>query len=1171
MRYSPLLDRLAALPLSLLVRAADTQHDADRVACFCPFCKGKSATPHFIIFKEKKGGLYGTPVERWYCTETRRGGYGAVELMAAMRGLPMAGDDLRQLCLSLAKIAGLEFPELAHSDWRSVAERPQQQFSFQPTVDFTPQELEALGCTVSIDKDNIVHYGFGTWRTGGWQFSPKMLNDDFRIYSLMSATLPAVRRGGDDVSEVIYGTPWNPLFVCFTDQSMQSGCIFRPATSMPPIVFSNNDGDTPRKVSRWLAGDSVLMRAIELRNETTTGVKRAIDEIQPDESYKKFNTEWKGSEQVDVPIPDNEIKARNVIYCTSPQDAVSTYYHLQALRETYDGTGTGDIYYHVAFTYGRVGFSTVHHRKLQRFADRVYILFPNDMTSLRQSRTVCRRFRDVWRAALPESFKNVAYRRYSRLYNHEVNTVRDFFLAYRMNREESYQYDDDVNKLFRTVLGSALTTNPFEYKEKRDRHGNLKEHFFTIDPATVWEFMASEGYVRDVRPDAPDKIGRFVHLDWPFVDELDKPSMVAATNACLVDYARSVARDGTDDFVLMKQAVARSKEINEKTIVALPAFTVDYTGGYGSDVDHFFYENGALRITKNEITLIPYSQLDFNVDRSEVLHWRFGFPFKGNNVPFGIDENPEYQNRKKEIEQNSRKVDDNGRPMYTLQQIAQQRSDLVAWGRTHRWIVDFHGKSPKDLWPPLRVVRGFANEHWDSEEELLRDGRQFSGEDLAELNGHFANLMFCLGRILWRFRDSKSNCIPYLMENTVENERKAQGGSGKSSFVKVFAACAGYVYNVDCKNLEDKNNLAKSLATFRLHHDRIVHWEDWTNRSGIEQLYNYATSGFSIRKMFTDTQTVSLSEGPGMVVTSNYPPSNMDDSTMRRLCIGGFSHRFCGENSVQNRAARQISDVMPDFAPSGNVENMKLETRNQIAYICATAVQFVMRFDEKVDAPQEDLKYRTLVRSLGDSFVRWAQHFFDQTWIYGAPVDFESAMQEYVTEYADASDGKVAMYSRKAFRERVETYCQSIGVVLNPQHLYKAGSSAERKRYFQLKAWVTQRYFYGKEWEGDDTVQPKQIRTLESSQYVVFFYRIGKDKIPADNAELKAVYRDFLRRPDPAPILDEDGNAVTLSDDEQRRWRDYKDRKQGKRILQAPAAQGAAAPVVQQDDEDLPF
>ncbi|MCP5978845.1 hypothetical protein NL364_30590, partial [Klebsiella pneumoniae] len=80
-------------------------------------------------------------------------------------------------------------------------------------------------------------------------------------------------------------------------------------------------------------------------------------------------------------------------------------------------------------------------------------------------------------------------------------------------------------------------------------------------------------------------------------------------------------------------------------------------------------------------------------DRSEVLHWRYATPFKGDNVPFTIDENPEYIGRKALIEEHRNQTDDNGHPLYTLQQIAQQRSDLSVWGRLHRWLIDFKTKN----------------------------------------------------------------------------------------------------------------------------------------------------------------------------------------------------------------------------------------------------------------------------------------------------------------------------------------------------------------------------------------------------------------------------------------------------------------------------------------------
>ena len=129
--------------------------------------------------------------------------------------------------------------------------------------------------------------------------------------------------------------------------------------------------------------------------------------------------------------------------------------------------------------------------------------------------------------------------------------------------------------------------------------------------------------------------------------------------------------------------------------------------------------------------------------------------------------------------------------------------------------------------------------------------------------------------------------------------------------------------------------------------------------------------------MYKDRITIPLSEGPGHVVTSNYPLHDLDDSTMRRVCLGGFSHRFCGQNIMKNKAARYISDIMPDFN-AVSPEKLSATSRNQIAMICALAVQFVMRYDEKVDAQKKYMEQRTLTQSLGEAFLRFARVFFAQ-------------------------------------------------------------------------------------------------------------------------------------------------------------------------------------------------
>lgn len=1190
MIYDPLIEELAALPLTLLVKAADNQHDDDHTACFCPICKGQS-TPHFIIYKNESGGVYRKPMQRWSCTKTKRSGYGAIELMAAILNVSLEASNLKKVCKQLADKAGYTSPILENNfkNWE-FAEVPVEKIQISPKADFTPQELEALGCKVSMSFNGKLSLGFGTSNEEVWQFQTSMIKNEFNIYSITNAILPAKMINGEKKSRKLISTPFNPLFVCYASEN--SGCIFAPCSDKSPIVFTNDDTTTVFKVQQSLGGDATFRMACKLyKDKENTGVMDAINTLGTSEIVEDTKMIWQEAEDgkakyVNVDIDAEQRKVNNIIYCDTIQDAIATYYHLNVLRYTYPNNPQyNEKYYHVAFMFGDTEFTPKHHRTLARFANRIYTLFPNDKTSLIKSRRIGRRYRDIWRASLPQPF----YTRYNQhiIFNHTANNARDFFMCYRMMKDESVQYDHDINILFCTVLASALTTSPFERKVKRNKSGQITETYFVIDPATLWEFMAGEGFMRDVQPDSPDTIGRFIHMEGPSAQELDTKSMVAETRKQLRIYAAKLAKEGTEDFRLMLQAIARAKEISEQSISAMPATHIDYKGGYGPDVEHFYYNNGALRITKEAITFIPYEDIDFYVDLGEKLKWDFQMPFTDNTPPFIIEENPEYQHRLQKIETHAKAVDDKGRPTYTLQQLGEERSELMQWARMYRWNLNLNTKNlesfnEKDLWPVLKVIRGFANERWEKEEMLKREGSKFGNVDQAELDGHFVNLIFCLGRILWRYHGSKSNCIPYLMENTVENERKASGGSGKSSFINVFAACAAYVLRIDAKNIIPGRDFTLSLSEYKHHHHRIVHWEDWGNKTPMEQLYNYATSGFAFSRKFENQITIPMDEAPSHVISSNYPPSNTDDSTMRRIVIGGFSHRFCGENSLANKTARPISLYMPDFNTS-EPKRLNIETRNQIAYICALAVQFVMRFDEKVEAPQEDLKYRALVRSLGESFVHWAQHFFAQDEIYGTPIDIDSAKNEYVHEYADASESKNDKFSRKAFRDRINQYCQIIGVCCNPQQIFINRSTAQQRGYFKLKAWVTKTYFSEKEWLKDNTVSLKQIRELERSESVVFFYRSGKDEIPESYEELKKKYKEFIATgTDPLPIRDEDGNIVYLTEEEKLRLRDSNNRKQGKSYYTSVSSPSAAtdpnSPLDSgkeynptKEEEDLPF
>lgn len=1204
MIYNPLISELTAVSADRLLRTADEQTHADMTVMY-----GGSSV--YGIIKGEVEGMGTAAAYKWINMTTKASGIGALQLLADVMHKSLYGTDLYDVCREVARRAKIEIPILRRFDYREAVTAIDR-MEIGPKHDvFTQQELESLGCTVVFTisgKVAIPHYGFDACWKSEWHFSDNQITEDFRIYPIEYIVMPA---GYDpqmvDKSIKIYSTPWSPLFVAYGGDSW--GCIFAPfalhtdaggyhTDAVPiPFVFDTEEPSL-RTVQNRLGGDNVFIKSAYYHRDTTdTGVSRAVSELSPDEVLSDTHTEWHpvengNAESREERIDEKQRKADHVIFCDSPQDAVATYYHLKAAK--YDNKYEGHLpsTYHVAFSYNgghhvhggdKFRFSKVQYSKLRRFAWNIYTLFPSRRSDTMYARSIGERQSDVRRASLPATIHDITYLKYERICMRRVCTVRDFFLSYRMSEQQEDTFDGQLNLLFKSGITSALCSNPFIRDNKRgkssktDPEWEVRDTYYVINPATIWEFMASKGFARAVEEGSTDKIGRYVHIDnaSPFVDEYDAPSMVKAVIDCLEQYASTHAWDAIEhDYEKMITATARAtKEVNLLTISRLPSVHLDYTKGYGPDIDHFFFKNGALRITKGSLDFIPYSEITFTVDKGEQLPWKFDPEWLSPKCrPYDINENPEYQRKLADIDTKRKEKDADGRAAYTLHQISIMEQQLAKWAQTHRWIVNWKDKQEPDLWPCLRIMRGFANEDWQEEESCLREGKSLPKEKQEELDSHFANLMFCGGSTLWRYRSRNSNCIAYLTENRTENDQKAQGGSGKSTFVNTFLACCGNVLNVNGKNLIPGRDFTLALSEYQHHHHRIIHWEDLANKVSLEQFYNYATGGFSYSKKFVNQVTIPISESPGHVISSNYPVTDSDDSTMRRLCLGFFSHRFSGGNILTNKVRRDFSSIMPDFA-LGSPERMRQQTRDQIIVCLAIATQFAMRYDVKVDAPQKDYETRDLIAKTSEPFVRWANEFFDQEWIYGGnPVDMEGEMRRFVDEFTDNSERRKQDYSMARFRQKVDYYCRVKGILINPDHL-KEGKS--NKIWFSAKTWCAVRHFTDDVWKMDASVrQGITVREHRLSRYVAVFYRVGIDTPQCEYDELRRQWQSFMDGPDPAPLLDESGEIIHLTADEMRRERNYTDRKTGN--FYSSSASATAAPVEEaaqtdKKDDDLPF
>lgn len=1138
-------------------------------------------------------------MQHWRCEHTRTDGYGVVALVAAIMGYPsvralLSRDQLVNVIRQCADIKGMPTQELiddARNGWLMV-NAPMPQWSIKINDGFTPSAFTSLALDGmdGIDAEtmtSLLHSQFGLWQVEKYIMAGCYPDGDhsdaglFKSYERRAHALFPIFAFCYDFET---GAP-------LTENPEKNTDKWVARIVMPAFVRQRgedfdwrsdfwtvfNSDDVKADYLEWKRQNSLFADMVAWQTYHLQDAQSAVNDYSFGVSKETLVTTYEVLDEVNstktktvfkaVDMEAKDVRLNKCVLCSKPLDAVTTYMWLNFPRLHFTDTKSGvcrssyhvNEYWHVAWLQNAdMLLNIFDNNKLFRIATDIFELFGNDRTEISAANANAMHYNYLRLCMLPTSMSEMDPVDSGCDKRHIPHTPIDFFRYYTPTIEEETRNMLEVGTscgvkalMLQKELNGSSALKPFTRIPKKKKVAGEKDYSYEINMNAAWQMMLNKGYCRSLqRNKKRDTIGKCYRIDGHFVYELDPASVMADMRKSLEDFAKDNSHGDTEDIEMMMNAILHCKDLQyDRNIIKLPLMPMPKSESYGPDLDYFFFRNGALEITSKQIRFRSYDDLDFLVYQSQVLPWDYQTPFYGGRSPIHICQSAEYERRVKEYEESRRVGEMSSEDLFEMKQRLHDFAEVGRWEinivPTDKEI-DPRIVVPKMIredeahnewlrwWPFLRLLRCFANEDFAQEE-----AGKFTDVDRQALMARMANLMFTIGRCIFRFRGVQY--MPYFLENTVDREGKAQGGSGKSVLIEHFLNFVRYVCNVNGKDLKDNGDFAKNFSNFEQHKHDVVHIEDFP-KMAIDPLFNYASGTFRARSLFENPIEIEHDESPNIVISSNFVVQSADESALGRVQFGGMSHYFSREVAVMNKEGRKLDTIMPDIIVNGKAYQYPIEQRSQIIYTLAVCLQFCMmctQANTQVAVPGTGLLERLSRTELGDTFYDWFTSFLEKPYIYNVPISINEIFNDY-RNYYDPSKARFDSVSRAKFYEGMQKYCAkpAHGVLFMPIKPFLSQSDLSRSNRtkkaddFTLKSYLRK----GSSWytrtfvDNDGKVHRARVLSKNAGDGsvtggAIWISKRGQE--PKSAEDMQKMIDAFMQVPDPEPILDENEQPIT--------------------------------------------
>lgn len=828
----------------------------------------------------------------------------------------------------------------------------------------------------------------------------------------------------------------------------------------------------------------------------------ALDELLRDGVVPEQDERHPHIEQKDKDgKPTGRVRFERVVICSGPRDAMAVYSHSNA---------------HVVWLHSELsGFNNKGenlrpNRWLRSFLSKLqsvtadgglYVCYDEDETGLAASQAIALNSPNIRWLRLPKELtliKSGAASRYNVITSSRDNDINqgrrqkhlkdvtDFVTRFQEvegRMPADLQHDDPVD-WFDNALFDTPTCQFWQWEsERKDADGTGRARY-KFDLRNTPVFLRARGMVRRVMQQGKVSFSRFFLLGSNkmytecFTGEKGANRLVSQARDLMAEWLRA-HKEFNDDKGALSRAIYSAK-LEQGTMEGIETMDFDEKS-YGEDFDHFFFENTAVKVTKDGYEQVPYSSLRWWTNTGAVLEGAFAMQEQA----WRVVQNPLYEQELLEHEEILRSLK-------TPEELAQEnmRWDAFANLWKYRLVMD----RPLEEMPlHFRFLYNACRILWEKEQ----GGTELTAAERQVQDMYFIAMLHAIGSALVRHRSANRQQFIHITDNGTRREDLASGGTGKTAILELLGLMRK-VLKVDGKALEGGNiTLTQELDKVLPGVHNIVALDELPQGFSPKTLYNYTLS-LTSRGLYRQSVVLEGDDLPKFVVASNEQIDLSSDSTNRRtyqVLVSDWYHPRSMDGS--RPAHTPADDFRGQYGIKEVARNLPPTLLNEARNLLLGCVQLFFQHPDETLRPPRDSRAmlrQALAASKDEQFTRWIAGYLADKRRIGRPLA-QRELAISLLDYCGITVGeKTLKGAYKRIRDNLDDYIRTSMYVMNPPVVLRTPTDRENG-FRRCAAWMHPMNADGTvRTDGNGNRLPREL--VKKAPYPRVYYFYPKARVP---------------------------------------------------------------------------